>query len=73
MRVTVSGTHDGDVMGRPATGRRFEVTSVGIFRRSGSRLAEHRACSTRSECWPGSERRADGPVGVRRRRQLSTV
>jgi len=31
MRVTVSGTHDRDVMGRPATGRRFEVTSVGIF------------------------------------------
>ena len=41
VRVTVSGTHDGDFMGRPATGRRFEVTSVGIFRVAGGRLAEH--------------------------------
>ena len=41
VRVTVSGTHDGDFMGRSPTGRRFEVTSVGIFRVSGGRLAEH--------------------------------
>jgi steroid delta-isomerase-like uncharacterized protein len=41
VRVTVSGTHDGDFMGRPPTGRRFEVTSVGIFRENGGRLAEH--------------------------------
>jgi steroid delta-isomerase-like uncharacterized protein len=41
VRVTVSGTHDGDFMGRPPTGRTFEVTSVGIFRVAGGRLAEH--------------------------------
>jgi predicted ester cyclase len=28
-------------MGRPPTGRTFEVTSVGIFRVAGGRLAEH--------------------------------
>jgi hypothetical protein len=29
-RVTVRGTPDGEFMGRPATGRSFTVTSVGI-------------------------------------------
>lgn len=41
VRVTVSGTHDGDFMGRSPTGRRFEVASVGIFRVADGRLAEH--------------------------------
>jgi predicted ester cyclase len=40
-RVTVRGTHDGEFMGRPATGRSFAVTSVGIFRISDGRIAEH--------------------------------
>jgi steroid delta-isomerase-like uncharacterized protein len=41
VRVTVSGTHDGDFMGRPPTGRRLGVASVGIFRVADGRLAEH--------------------------------
>ena len=40
-RVTVRGTHDGEFMGRPATGRSFAVTSVGVFRIAGGRIAEH--------------------------------
>ena len=40
-RVTVRGTHDGEFMGRPATGRSFAVTSVGIFRITDGRIAEH--------------------------------
>jgi len=40
-RVTVRGAHDGEFMGRPATGRSFAVTSVGIFRISDGRIAEH--------------------------------
>jgi steroid delta-isomerase-like uncharacterized protein len=40
-RVTVRGTHDGEFMGRPPTGRPFEVTSVGIFRIAKGRIAEH--------------------------------
>ena len=40
-RVTVTGTHNGDFMGRPPTGQRFAVTSVGIFRIANGRIAEH--------------------------------
>jgi len=40
-RVTVRGTHDGEFIGRPATGRSFAVTSVGIFRITDGRIAEH--------------------------------
>jgi steroid delta-isomerase-like uncharacterized protein len=40
-RVTVRGTHDGEFTGRPATGRSFTVTSVGIFRITDGRIAEH--------------------------------
>ena len=40
-RLTVRGTHDGEFMGRPATGRSFTVTSVGIFRITDGRIAEH--------------------------------
>ena len=40
-RVTVTGTHNGDFMGRPPTGQRFAVTSVGIFRIANNRIAEH--------------------------------
>jgi steroid delta-isomerase-like uncharacterized protein len=41
VRVTVRGTHEGEFMGRPATGRMFVVPSVGIFRIADSRIAEH--------------------------------
>jgi len=40
-RVTVSGTHDGNFMGRPPTGRRFAVNSVDIFRVDGDCVVEH--------------------------------
>jgi predicted ester cyclase len=40
-RVTVRGTHDGDFMGRPPTGRTFVVSSLGIFRVKGSHIVEH--------------------------------
>ena len=40
-RVTVRDTHNGEFMGRPATGRSFTVTSVGIFRITDGRIAEH--------------------------------
>jgi steroid delta-isomerase-like uncharacterized protein len=40
-RVAVRGTHEGEFMGRPPTGKRFAVTSVGIFRTADGRIAEH--------------------------------
>lgn len=40
-RVTVYGTYTGEFMGRPPTGRTFAVTSIGIFRLIGGRIAEH--------------------------------
>jgi steroid delta-isomerase-like uncharacterized protein len=40
-RVTMRGTHDGEFMGRPASGRSFALTSVGIFRIADGRIAEH--------------------------------
>ena len=41
VRVTVRGTHEGEFIGRPPTGRRFAVPSVGIFRIIDGRIAEH--------------------------------
>jgi predicted ester cyclase len=41
VRVTVRGTHEGEFMGRPATGRQFAVPSAGIFRIADGRIAEH--------------------------------
>jgi steroid delta-isomerase-like uncharacterized protein len=41
VRLTVQGTHDGDFMGRPATGAQFRVDSVGIFRIEDARIVEH--------------------------------
>jgi steroid delta-isomerase-like uncharacterized protein len=41
VRVTVRGTHEGEFIGRPPTGRRFAVPSVGIFRITDGRIAEH--------------------------------
>lgn len=35
-----SGTHDGEFMGIPATGKTVETTSVALFRLDGERLAE---------------------------------
>ena len=39
-RLTGRGTHRGEFLGIPATGRPVEVTSVGIDRIAGNRIAE---------------------------------
>ena len=41
VRVTVRGNHTAAFMGRPPTGRSFEVTSIGIFRFVEGRISEH--------------------------------
>lgn len=42
MRLTHSGTHRGDFMGIPPTGRQAVVTASGIFRVANGRLVENR-------------------------------
>ena len=39
-RYTISGTHDGDLMGTPATGRNVEFTGITISRCENGRIAE---------------------------------
>jgi steroid delta-isomerase-like uncharacterized protein len=39
-RITVRGTHDGDLMGTPATGKSVEFTGITISRCEGGRIAE---------------------------------
>ena len=39
-RVTTSGTHGGEFMGSPATGKRISVQEVDIFRIEDGRIAE---------------------------------
>ena len=41
MRVTTRGTHTGEFMGKPATGRRFEMEAIHIYRIENGRVAEH--------------------------------
>jgi predicted ester cyclase len=41
MRVTTRGTHTGEFMGKPATGRHFEIGSIHIYRIENGRVAEH--------------------------------
>jgi steroid delta-isomerase-like uncharacterized protein len=40
-RVTAAGTHRGDFMGIPATGRRIEVPLIDIARSRDGKIAEH--------------------------------
>lgn len=40
-RVSVTGTHSGEFIGIPATGRFVHTQSIDIFRIAGDRLAEH--------------------------------
>jgi steroid delta-isomerase-like uncharacterized protein len=40
-RVTYTGTHQGEFVGIPATGRRTEVSGVDFFRMEGGKQAEH--------------------------------
>ena len=44
IRCTVSGTHQGEFLGRAPTGRSFAVQQIHIFRMEDGRIAEHWAC-----------------------------
>jgi predicted ester cyclase len=44
LRCTARGTHRGEFMGRAATGRRFAVQQIHLFRLEDGRIAEHWAC-----------------------------
>jgi steroid delta-isomerase-like uncharacterized protein len=41
LRVTMHGTHAREFMGQPATGKRFSVKQIHIFRMADGRVAEH--------------------------------
>jgi steroid delta-isomerase-like uncharacterized protein len=43
-RITVSGTHHGEFMGMPASGRAFSVQHIHIYRVAEGKLVEHWAC-----------------------------
>jgi steroid delta-isomerase-like uncharacterized protein len=40
--TTLTGTHEGELMGMAATGRRVSVTGIDIVRIEGGKIAEHR-------------------------------
>lgn len=44
LRCTASGTHDGEFLGHPPTGRRFAVQQIHIMRVADGRIIEHWAC-----------------------------
>jgi predicted ester cyclase len=41
IRLTTRGTHTGEFMGKPATGRRFEFEAIHVYRIEDGRVAEH--------------------------------
>jgi predicted ester cyclase len=43
-RLTITGTHHGEYLGVPPTGRSFSVQHIHIYRIVGGRLTEHWAC-----------------------------
>jgi len=40
-RITISGTHQGEFMGMPPTGRRMEVDAIDLLRLRDGQMAEH--------------------------------
>lgn len=42
VRCTLTGTHEGEFMGIPPTGRRIEVTEVHVYKLVGGKAVEHR-------------------------------
>ena len=40
-RVTMKGTHSGECMGVPATGKQVNVSAIDIFRFADGKLVEH--------------------------------
>src|SRR5439155_22952243 len=40
-RWSSSGTHKGDFMGIPPTGKQVQITGIDLFRFSGGKIAEH--------------------------------
>ncbi len=41
IRLITRGTHTGEFMGKPATGRRFEIEAIHLYRIVNGRVAEH--------------------------------
>ena len=41
VRLTTRGTHTGEFMGKPATGRSFQMEAIHIYRVENGRIAEH--------------------------------
>ena len=41
IRLVTRGTHTGEFMGKPATGRRFEMEAIHIYRIEDGKVAEH--------------------------------
>ena len=41
MRIATRGTHTGEFMGKPATGRQFNIESIHIYRIANGKVAEH--------------------------------
>ena len=41
LRVAQRGTHTGEFMGKPATGKRFEIEAIHIYRIAEGKVAEH--------------------------------
>ena len=41
-RVTLTGTHEGEFMGIPATGRKIEVNEIHTYKLEGGKVVEHR-------------------------------
>jgi predicted ester cyclase len=62
-RFTIHGTHKGDLMSIPATGKKFKVSGISIIRfghgglsRNGLRKTGFACCNSKAECSEEPER-----------------